>query len=321
MPRRVPYDRFGLDQLVAQRNGVVTRRELAALGMPAGTLQARTKVGGPWQRLMPGVVLTYSGTPTRQQHLRAALLYAGEGSLLTGICALATYGIRNVPVEHDLHVLVTHARRRLSTDGVIVERTRRLPDQPRLIGDLPCAPIARACIDAARRMRDRRAVRALIAEVVQRGWTSARPLAREIRDAQRRGSALPRSVLREISAGVRSVVEAEVRESLRAARIPEPRWNCDVYDEHGRWIARPDAVWVEVGVVLEIDSLEWHLSPASYRSTQDRHRRMTAAGLLVIHIAPGTARRDPEGLVADVRATLAAGAARTTPQLLLSPAA
>lgn len=320
MPRRTQYDRFAVDQLVALRDGVVTRKELLALGMPSTSLQARTGPDGPWQRLMPGVVLTFSGTPTLRQRLDAALLYAGEGAMLTGVCALARIGVRNVPENYDLHVLVVHDRRRLSTDAVIIERSRRLP-RPRLIDSLPCAPIARACVDAARRMRDRRAVRALIAEVVQRGLASVRQLASEIHDAQIRGTALPRGVVREVSAGVRSVAEAEVRDTLRKAGIREPVWNQDLFDASGKWLARPDATWLDIGVVLEIDSLEWHLSPAAYQQTQDRHRRMTAAGLLVIHVTPGTVRREPDQFLADVRATLRAGEARSAPRLLLSPAA
>lgn len=320
MPRRATYDRFAVDMLVASRDGVVARRDLLAVGMPSTTVQARSGPGGPWTRLMPGIMLVYSGTPTLQQRLQAALMYAGDGSMLTGLCALVRMGIRNAPSTNDLHVLVTHERRRLSTDTVIVERSRRLP-RPRAVEGLPCAPVARAAIDAARRMRDRRAVRALIAEVVQRGWTSVGELACEIRDAQIRGTALPRQVIREVSAGIRSVAEAEVRDAMRKARIPEPVWNRDLYDEHGRWLARPDAVWLELGVVLEIDSLEWHLSPSAYQHTQERHRRMTAAGLLVIHVTPGTVRREPERFVADVRATLRAGEARSAPLLLLRPAA
>ncbi len=320
MPRRAHYDRFAIDQLVGLRDGVVTRRELLALGMPSASVQARTGTGGPWQRLMPGVVLTYSGTPTLQQRSQGALAYAGQGAMLTGICALARMGVRNVPDSRELHVLITHGRRRVSTDSVIVERSRRLP-RPRKVDGLPCAPIARACIDAARRMRDLRSVRALIAEVVQRGMASVKQLAREIRDAQIRGTALPRGVIREVSAGIRSIAEAEVRDTLRSAGIPEPAWNLDLYDKSGKWLARPDGTWLEVGVVLEIDSLEWHLSPAAYRHTQERHRRMTAAGLLVIHVTPGTVRHETERFLADVRATLAAGAARSAPQLLLRPAA
>ncbi len=142
-------------------------------------------------------------------------------------------------------------------------------------------------------------------------------LGTELRDAQIRGTAAPRLVLREVSGGVRSAAEAEARQLISSMRIADPLWNQDIFDVHGQWIARPDAVWIHLGVVLEIDSLEWHLSPADYQQTQARHRRMTAAGLLVIHVTPNTVRREPGAFIADVRATLDAAALRPAPAVYL----
>lgn len=318
MPRRARFDRFALDQLIGARGGLVTRRELKALGVPDSTVQYRTASTRIWQPMLPGVILTSNGTPTRDQREQAALLYAGSGSMLTGTSALARYGIRNLPDDVRVHVLICHERRRLSTPSVTVERSRRLPAAPRSIDALPCAPLPRACIDAARRLRDRSAVRALISEVIQRRRTTVAALAGEIRAAQIRGTALPRSVIREVSQGVRSVAEAEVRQLLLRAGVPEPLWNQDIYDRTGRWLARPDAVWLGQGVVLEIDSLEWHLSPPEYQATQARHRRLTAVGILVVHVTPGTAKRESAAFLLDLRATLATAEARPAPVLLLT---
>lgn len=110
--------------------------------------------------------------------------------------------------------------------------------------------------------------------------------------------------------GVRSVAEAKVRTILRSAGLPEGLWNHDLYDANGQWLGRPDAIWLEVGVVLEIDSMAWHLSPQAYRKTQARQRRLTKAGLLVIPVAPNAVFADPAGFLAELRATLAAAAAR-----------
>jgi len=191
-----------------------------------------------------------------------------------------------------------------------------MPDHRDVMG-LPCAPVARATIDAARRVTDVGQVTALLSEVVQRGMCNVAALVAELRDAQIRGTALPRRVLREVSDGVRSAAEAAARELISSMRIIGPLWNQDIFDALGRWIARPDAVWIELGVVLEIDSLEWHLSPADYQRTQARHRRMTAAGLLVIHVTPNTVRRDPAAFIADLRATLEAAALRPAPAVYL----
>jgi hypothetical protein len=45
------------------------------------------------------------------------------------------------------------------------------------------------------------------------------------------------------------------------------------------FIARPDAWWPDAGVVVEVDSREWHLSPADWKRTLARHSRMGAFGL------------------------------------------
>lgn len=316
MPRRRPYDRFAVDSLVAQRDGVVRTSELKLLGMGVSTITYRCRAGGPWQRLLPGIVLVTSGPATVGQQIRAALLYGGGGALLTGGSALRRYGLRQVLDGQRLHILIPHRRHRASTGFVIVERTTRLPDH-RNVGGVPCVPIARAAIDAARRCRSVSEVRSALAEVVQRNLCSVADLGREIRDAQIRGTALPRRVLREVSDGARSVAEAEVRESLSRAGLPAAKWNHDVFGVDGQWLACPDAIWEEYGVVLEVDSLEWHLSPASYRHTQARHRRLTAAGLLVVHVTPGTVRSDPAAFIAELRATLATAASRLAPPVVV----
>ncbi|MDQ3576006.1 MAG: hypothetical protein M3381_09920 [Actinomycetota bacterium] len=144
---------------------------------------------------------------------------------------------------------------------------------------------------------------------------SPRDLAVELSNAQIRGTALPRRVLREVSGGVRSVAEGDAKRLLTAHQLPPALWNCDIYDEQGQWLGCPDAVWLELGVVLEIDSLEWHLSPADYRKTQARHRRMTAAGLLVVHVTPATIRDEGPVFLDELRRTLSTAATRAAPVL------
>lgn len=314
MPRRASYDRFSVDELIRRRDGVVRSAELLQLGMSPSTITYRYRAGGPWQRLLPGVVLTVAGVPTDQQRRRAALIYCGGGSMLTGVSALGLYGARHVPPSPALHMLVPHRRHRASSGFVVVERTVRVPEH-RSVHGLPCSPIARAAIDASRRITDPAAGRALLAELVQRRLCSLRQLAVELQEAQIRGTALPRLVLREVRGGVRSVAEADAKRLLTKHHIPAARWNCHLYDGNGNWLGCPDAVWLELGVVLEIDSLEWHLSPADYRRTQARHRRMTAAGLLVVHVTPATIWDPDSGFIEELRSTLAMAATRAAPRL------
>ena len=44
-----------------------------AHGMTTSALRQRLRAGGPWQRLLPGVFLAVTGTPTTEQRSMAAL--------------------------------------------------------------------------------------------------------------------------------------------------------------------------------------------------------------------------------------------------------
>jgi hypothetical protein len=270
--------------------------------------------GGSWQRLLPGIALLHNGPPTTRDRLTAALLYAGGGAMVTGHMALRLYGVRAARSNAGFHILVPHRRRRASIADVTLERTRRIP-RHRSIDRTPVGPIGRALIDATRRMSDLREVRALIAEVIQRQMCTVADVGNEISAAQSRGTALPRRVLAEVATGIRSVAEAEARDVLQRAGVPEPLWNHDVYDHAGRWLGRPDAFWPDLGLVLEIDSLEWHLSPAAYRATQARQRRLTKAGLLVLPVLPSVIRDEPDEFIAELREAMATASQRSSPRV------
>lgn len=138
--------------------------------------------GGPWQRLFPGVLLLRRGVPSRSEWQRAALLYAGAGSVLTGLDALVGAGLGREPAPDDpVHVLVPHPRRRHGSHRVLVERTHRMPAP--VNAPIPRAPVARAVIDHCRRHRADAAARSIVTEVLRRGLCAPADLEAELRFA------------------------------------------------------------------------------------------------------------------------------------------
>jgi hypothetical protein len=245
--------------------------------------------------MLPGIVKLHNSPPNRSERRRAALLYAGEGAVLTGLDALELHGMQRMQrPSGPVHVLIPSERRRAGAGLVLAERTDRLP--PADPGRWPLAPITRAALDAARRLTDRDQVRSLLAEVVQRGRCSPAELNAELADGSGRGIKLPREVLVEISDGVRSVAEANAREIVRRSGLPEPMWNTELHDLHGRFIAMPDAWFGAVGLAWQIDSLEWHLSPVDYARTLERRSAMMAEGIVVLHTLPSKLARRAEVL-------------------------
>jgi hypothetical protein len=69
-----------------------------------------------------------------------------------------------------------------------------------------------------------------------------------------------RSVLAEVADGIRSTAEGDLRDLIRAARLPMPLFNPSLY-KGDTFLAKPDTWWPDAGVAAEVDSRAFHLSP------------------------------------------------------------
>lgn len=274
-------------------------------GLTDRQLRYRIRPGGPWQQLLPGVYLTVTGTPTRQQLEIAALRYAGPGSAITGLAALRRHGVR-VPDHSVITVLVRRGRRRVDQPFVAVSPTTRMPERVCVTGAVEFTMVARAVADAARELRTLRDFRALVADCVQRRFCSVDVLARELAGTPRKQSGWLRQALAEVADGVRSVAEADLRGLIIRAGLPRPMFNARLFAGE-RFLGTVDAWWPDAGVAAEVDSRQWHLSPEDWERTLARHTRMGKYGIVVQHFTPGQVRTEPGRVAADIREALQSG--------------
>jgi len=193
---------------------------------------------------------------------------------------------------------------RRSTGFVRILPTTRLPPSVCYEGPIQFTFAVRAVGDAVRDLGEPREVRALVAAAVQTRHCTVEQLREELAAGPVRGSALFRAALAEVVQGARSGPEAELVELLRRAKLPTPVLNPGLYLGN-RLLARPDAWWPEEGVAVEVDSRQWHLSPESWEPTMRRHARMTALGILVVHVTPRQIRSEPQEVIATIRTALA----------------
>jgi hypothetical protein len=306
-----------LGRLAAQ-HGVISRAQAAECGMTPGALRHRLRPGGPWQALLPGIYLANTGTPGRDQLDMAALLHAGRGSVISGLAALARHGGR-VPSTDMVDVLVPASRIRRDGPFVRVHRTTLMPPRVCYTGPIEFTLAPRAVADAARWLTEARAVRAVVAEAVQRGLCPLDRLTEELAAGPMRGSASLRQALAEVTAGARSVVEGDFLLLIKRARLPEPMLNPRLYAGE-TFIAQPDCWWPQAGLAAEVDSREWHLSPGDWARTMARHRRMTRYGITVQHYSPGQIAHDPKGVIRDLAGALAACQGRPPLPITARPA-
>jgi very-short-patch-repair endonuclease len=260
---------------------------------------------GRWRQVLPRVYATFTGKLTEQQRLMAAWLYAGPDAQISGITALRMHGVRYLPPDgNQVHILVPHQQRIRSTRFVQVHRTTR-PD-PRAInnGALRVCGVARAVIDTALTCHSLPTVRAMVAHVVQEDLATIEQLRTELGQARRNGSALARIALGEVADGVRSAAEAALRSTLKRSRLLPPiRWNPALHTTGGRRLPTPDAWIDQVALAIEVDSREFHLSPADWERTLARHNQLSRYGAQVLHFPPSEIRRAPAQVLHTVEET------------------
>jgi hypothetical protein len=308
MGRSAATNAAALRRVLRDQDAVISRAEAFGCGMTPSQLRHWTRPGGPWQRLLPGVYLAATGTPTQPQTEIAALRYAGPGSALTGVAALRRHGVR-VPASNVLTLLVPAGRVRADRHLVTVWPTTRMPELVMADGAVRFTRVARAVADASRELGSLREVRAVTASAVQRRACRLAELVEELAHAPMRGSAWLRQALAEVADGVRSVAEGDLRDLIIRAQLPQPMFNPRLY--LGRtFLAQPDAWWPEAGVAAEVNSREWHLSPEDWARTQARQALMGRHGIIVLPFTPRQVRTEPATVTTGIRSALQAGRQR-----------
>jgi hypothetical protein len=313
-----------LQQLIRRQDSVVSRAQVMRAGLSRHAIGYRLRDGGPWRPLLPGVYLTLAGAPTQAQRETAAILYGGPRAVITGAAALRFYEFRLIPGQAGtvVDLLIPARAQRTSTGCVRVHRTSHMPS---LWVAGPSArryaPPARAVVDTARWLTDLREVRALVGDAVQNRHCAIAQLADELGAAGRPKSALLRQVIAEVTDGVRSAPEAELRDLIIKARMPLPLFNPRLYLPNGNFIACPDAWWPEAGVAIEVDSREWHMAPGDWERTMTRHSNLGQYGIVTLHVTPRQLRADPASFLRKAANAYKAGVARPRLGILTLPVA
>jgi hypothetical protein len=282
---------------------VLGRAEALDRGLTPEEIRWRLE-SGRWRRVLPATYLT-SDTLTGADKVAAALTYAGPHAALSGAAALAESGVKRISRPERLLVLVPADVAKVSARWVQVRRSVRPFAVQQWYGPRR-VEVARAVSDLAVTTKRLDDVRALVARVVRDGHCTLDELGAELEAAPRRGSKHLRQALEEVGWGAASAPEAQAARLLRNAGITGFRQNVAIaLPGGGRYEA--DLLWPALRAVLEIDSMEYHLGPAEWRGTMDRHLVLETLGYSVIH-RPPSALRDPDRFIRDIRTWLDARA-------------
>ena len=274
--------------------------------------------GGRWQRILPGIYAATNGAVSTDQRTMAALLYAGPNSLLTGAAAVRRHRLRCAGLNL-VDVLVSADVRVQSAGYVRIIRTGRMPQECLRMRRIRFALLPRAVADAVRSMTSLGDVRAVVAEAIQSGGCDLAALITELNEGPVVGSRFYRMALRECSLGSWSAAEGDLMKLISKSGLEEPIYNAALYAADGTFLGIADAWWQRAGVVAEVDSRQYHLSPHDYERTVLRHNRMAAHGINLLHFLPKTLKSDPSTVVANLRGAIKSGRAQAPLRIVAKP--
>jgi very-short-patch-repair endonuclease len=271
--RRVRWPDRAIAAVASRQETLITRRQLFALQLSRSAIDYSV-MRGRLTVVHRGVYGVGPGPLSPAAILLAAVLACGEGALLSHFSAAARWGM--VPArDGDVDVMVIARESGRRRAGIRVHRTAHLdPCDATRRDRIPITSAARALVDIAPRLGDRGLERAFDhgfkSRVLTRhavGLTADRLLHRPgaRRVAELAAAELPAST------ETRSRIEERFLRLVRAGGLPEPELNVPL----GDYVV--DALWRELGLVVEIDSYGFHGTRRSFES--DRERDVTLGGV------------------------------------------
>ncbi len=238
----------------------------------------------------------------------AAVLFCGDGAVLSHRSAAAHWGIRQ-PSSRAIEVTTSSKSRSragiqrhfavLPVDEVTTHLEIPVTTVPRTIFDLAAVERPEAVEGALRQvefrqLHDRLSLRDLLDRYPRRRG------ARAVRLALIR--------LGESSGQVESSLEERFLPFLDLHRLPRPQLN--TWLEAGGRRYRVDCLWSAQSQIVELDGWEGHGTRSAFRVDRERDRRLRVAGYGVTRLTWAQLEDEPAAIARDLRVLLGSGKSR-----------
>jgi len=297
--------RFDVERAVAalgaRQAGVVSRRQLLALGLSPRTI-ARRLAGGRLHALHRGVYAVGHTAVPWEGRARAALLAAGAGAVLSHHSAAIAWRI--LPDGGGPQEVTVIGRTPRHRPGIVVHTACTLE-----VGDhrgLPVTGPARTLLDLAAHAPGDAMARALAEAQVLRLATPA-TVRRAIRQSPNHHGARALAGMLATTEPTRTKLERALLDLLRRAGLPRPLVNAMA----GPYEA--DALWPAERVILETDGWSAHGHRGAFERDRARDADLQARGYTVLRFTWRQISDEPLLVVTRVAQVLAHRTTSTRP--------
>jgi very-short-patch-repair endonuclease len=291
-------------ELAAGQFGVVSHEQLLSLGLSRSAIKRWLK-HGRLHRLHRGVYLVGHPVPPPLAREQAALLAAGDGSVLSHHTAARIQ--RFIEEEDGAPIHVTTRRHRGRPSGVVVHTSKRLGSKDVAWRDgLPVTTPARTLIDLAEVAEARVLERAVENAFATRRVTEHQLRAAIARLPGRKGGRRLAAFLdyRGTAGFTRSWAEDRLRALLKPTDLPDARFNDKVegyeVDVHFR----------SVKVIVEVDSWRHHSGQSGFARDRRKWAYLRSKDYEVVGVTAWELQHEPEAAIARIATAVALASKR-----------
>lgn len=291
-------------RVAATQDGLVTRDQAIAAGYDKAAIYRACR-SGRWRIVAPGVYQIVGAPWTWHTSLmRECLAHDGVVSHRSAAVLLRAGHFRPGPPE----ITVRTGSKAHGAGSRVHEALDFHLINPIRIGRLPVTPPARLAVDLGSVVAYIRYEEA-IDQLRGRGDVTWPQLTRTLRTHAKRGrngvGALRRYLMERIGYdALESVLEQRILRDLERRRFPEPTTQLMIYDRDGSFLARVDLAFEAQMVIIEGDSLGWHLNRRSFTKDPVIRRKLRMLGWFVLEITNDMLDADADGTYADLREIL-----------------
>ncbi len=246
------------------------------------------------------VYVPKDATLTALNRARAAWLWSGPDTTLTGLSAAAVLGTKWIDADSPAELT---RQDRHCPPGIVAHSYRLDPSEVCLVEGLRITTPERTAFDIGRALPPGRAIPILDALANATHFKVAEVLALSDGKARSRGVRRLRATIRLVDGGAESPQESRLRLLLVGAGVPAPETQIEFFDEYGVARIRVDMGWPQWRVAVEYDGVQ-HWSNRYQRSWDiDRIAMLDAMGWVVVRVSAELLTR-PDVVVQRVKAKL-----------------
>jgi putative AbiEi antitoxin of type IV toxin-antitoxin system len=255
--------------LLNAQAGVVSRQQAQDAGWSERAIDRRLR-SGSWQRIQRGAYATFSGVPSREARLWAAVLRAGPGAALSHETAAEVHGLTDTS-SSKIHVSVPAHRKPGQVGpirGIVIHRGRGLVAQWQPPWQLPRTSVEDTVLDLVGAARSFDDAYGWISAAVGRRLTTPEMLGQALSARSRmRWRDWVTAALEDAAGGVHSPLERRyVRGVERAHGLPAARRQAR--RRHGSGLRYLDNLYEEYGLCVELDGAAAHPAEGRWRDTR-----------------------------------------------------